>query len=121
MYDGRLEPAEGNDRQVLLLAPGAGIEELAPSGLRFVGVEHEGCAQQSEEEASRIKQTYETLLAQRWVDRDGKEHPIGADDILVVSPYNMQVNLLKSVLPSGIELVRSTSFRARKHRPFSSQ
>src|SRR5205085_10990626 len=33
--------------------------------------------------------------------RDGRVRPIGIDDILVVSPYNMQVNLLRSRLPEG--------------------
>jgi hypothetical protein len=32
-------------------------------------------------------------LSQRWTDRDGQIHPIGVDEILVVSPYNMQINL----------------------------
>src|SRR5207253_7450734 len=34
-------------------------------------------------------------------DREGRVQPIGIDDILVVSPYNMQVNLLRSRLPKG--------------------
>ena len=35
------------------------------------------------------------------MDEDLVERVIGTDDILVVSPYNMQVNLLQSTLPPG--------------------
>ena len=31
----------------------------------------------------------------------GVEHPITLNDILVVAPYNMQVNLLRQTLPEG--------------------
>src|SRR5262249_27775330 len=39
------------------------------------------------------------LLGQRFRDRDGKTRQIGKADILVVTPYNAQVNLLKRLLP----------------------
>src|SRR5207248_824346 len=38
---------------------------------------------------------------QRWMDRDRVVHPISVKNILVVTPYNMQVNLLRSYLPDG--------------------
>jgi uncharacterized protein len=99
-YDGRLMPDEGNERQGLILSPGAD-PALAPTGLRFVSVEHEGCTQKSDAEADRIRQLYHSLLAQHWTDREGVVHPIGIGDILVVAPYNMQVNLIRSRLPGG--------------------
>jgi len=34
-------------------------------------------------------------FSQRFRDRDGKERPITVADVLVVTPYNAQVNLLK--------------------------
>ena len=61
-------------------------------------VEHEGSSQSSEEEAERVVRTYESLLGQRWVDKENAKHDIGVDDILVVSPYNMQVDLLQQTL-----------------------
>ena len=67
---------------------------LAPTGLRFITIEHEGCSQKSEPEADRVCQLYHSLLGQRWTDREGLVRSIGVDDILVVSPYNMLVNLL---------------------------
>ena len=41
------------------------------------------------------------LLKQRWTNQDGPNAPVTLDDILVVSPYNMQVNLLQSMLPKA--------------------
>ncbi len=99
-YDGRLLPAAGNERQRLLLLPDAD-PGLAPAGLRFVDVAHEGCAQKSEPEAERVGRLFHSLLGQRWTDPEGRTRPIGVENILVVSPYNMQVNLLRSRLPEG--------------------
>lgn len=101
VYDGRLHSAEGMDRQRLVLDRDADPEALAPTGIRFVPVEHEGCAQKSPAEALRLKQTYEAVIGQRWIDEDGVEHKIRPKDVLVVTPYNMQVNLLQSTLPAG--------------------
>jgi superfamily I DNA and/or RNA helicase len=71
------------------------------SGLRFISIEHEGCSQKSEAEADRIRQLYQSLLDQQWTNRKEDIQRIGIRDILVVSPYNMQVNLLRSRLPEG--------------------
>ena len=38
-------------------------------------------------------------MDQQWTNRKGDPQQIGICDILVVSPYNMQVNLLRSRLP----------------------
>jgi uncharacterized protein len=99
-YDGRLMPEAGNERQCLVLDPNAD-PALVPTGLRFISIEHEGCSQKSEAEADRVRQLYQSLSGQRWTDRQARTRPIGLDDILVVSPYNMQVNLLRSRLPEG--------------------
>ena len=36
-----------------------------------------------------------------WVDRDGEEHPIGSDDILIIAPYNAQVFEIQQRLPQA--------------------
>jgi superfamily I DNA and/or RNA helicase len=41
------------------------------------------------------------LLGKTWIDRKGAKNAIGIEDILVVTPYNMQVNHLCEVLPAG--------------------
>jgi len=103
----------GNERQCLVLDPDVD-PALAPTGLRFISVEHGGCSQRSEPEAERIRQLYQSLLGQRWTDREGRGHAIGVKDILVVSPYNMQVNLLRSRLPEGAEVGTVDKFQGQE-------
>jgi hypothetical protein len=87
---------------------------LAPTGLRFISIEHEGCSQKSDAEADRVRQLYQSLLAQRWTNGEGRLRPIGIDDILVVSPYNMQVNLLRSRLPEGARVGTVDKFQGQE-------
>jgi superfamily I DNA and/or RNA helicase len=84
------------------------------AGIRFVPVEHDGCAQKSEEEAEIIRKLYASLLEQQYQDRNGKMHPVEAGNVLVVSPYNLQVNYLKSVLPSGARVGTVDKFQGQE-------
>jgi uncharacterized protein len=99
-YGGRLESEDSTAQQTLIFSGDAG-GALAPFGLRFVPVEHEDRSQKSAEEAGRLDGVYRELLGQSWVNQNGETGPITLSDILVVSPYNMQVNLLKRMLPHG--------------------
>jgi uncharacterized protein len=54
------------------------------------------------------------LLTQSWVNRDGIEAAISEQDILVVSPYNMQVNLLREVLPNGARVGTVDKFQGQQ-------
>ena len=83
-----------------MLSKGA-HSRLKPTGIRFVPVEHDGCSKRSPEEAAIVQELYASLLEQSYVDRHGKRHRISLANILVVAPYNMQVNLLKHSLPDG--------------------
>src|SRR5207302_6599143 len=42
-----------------------------------------------------------TRAGNSWTDRDGREHPLNADEILIVAPFNSQVNRLKDRLPGA--------------------
>ena len=114
VYDRRLRSAAGTETQRLLADPAVDPEAVAPSGLRFVFVDSLGCTQRSRPEAERLDRTYRSLLGQRWCDRDGDEHVIGTEDILVVSPYNMQVELLKNVLPAGARVGTVDKFQGQE-------
>lgn len=99
-YESRLLPAAPNSNQRLVLAAGAD-PALKSTGLAFVEVQHRDCSQSSEAEAERLRAAYLSLLQQGWVDADGRKSRLELRDILVVSPYNMQVDLLRSRLPEG--------------------
>lgn len=112
-YDSRLEAVELTARQKVSLSPGCDAA-IAPFGLRFVAVEHSENAQKSAEEGDRLNTVYRNLLGQTWTNGDGVEKPMGVEDILVVSPYNMQVNLLKGVLPTGARVGTVDKFQGQE-------
>jgi hypothetical protein len=114
VYEGRLRSAEGTEVQRLLADPAADPEAIAPAGLRFVAVDSIGCTQRSKPEADRLNGTYRALLGRRWRNHRGEEVGIGVDDILVVSPYNMQVELLKRVLPAGARVGTVDKFQGQE-------
>ncbi len=113
-YDGRLESVKSAAQQKLILSEGTLTARWRRFGLRFVPVEHEDRSQKSDEEAERLNGVYRDLLGQRWVNQDGKTKSITMDDILVVSPYNMQVNLLKQVLPNGARVGTVDKFQGQE-------
>jgi len=72
------------------------------------------CAQRSTEEAALIAERYAALLGCQWIDEEGVCNPITADDILVVSPYNIQVDLLRNTLPTGARVGTVDKFQGQE-------
>lgn len=97
-YEGRLASLDGLERQA--------VEARAPfsgAGLWFVPVVHEGNQSYSTEEVERVALIVEhlTRAGNSWTDRDGRVDPLTLDEILIVAPYNDQVNRLKDRLPGA--------------------
>lgn len=113
VYSGRLEPERDNARQKLLL-PKDTHPSLKPTGIAFVEAKHEGCSQRSDEEAEVILEIFKNLMGSRYVDRKGVEHPMTLENILVVAPYNLQVNRLKQVLPTGVRVGTVDKFQGQE-------
>ena len=113
VYDGRLEPEAGNVRRVLVLNDGA-HPLLRAAGIVHAPIQHQGCSQGSEAEAALVREVYDSALQQRYTDRDGVEHPMSPENILVVAPYNVQVNLLKRVLPDGARVGTVDKFQGQE-------
>ena len=110
MYDGRLHAAPGRERQRIDAAGG-----LSGTGLRWLAVEHEGRSQSSPEEAETIAAAIEPLLADAsFTDSDGEQHPLKADDILVLAPYNAQVRCLKERLPDDVRVGTVDKFQGQE-------
>ena len=92
-YDGRLGARPGLERQAITEGP------LPGAGLRFVPVEHDGNQRESPEEAERIASLVAGLLdAASWTDAGGVARRITPEDILIVAPYNAQVDRLAGIL-----------------------
>jgi len=113
VYDERLKAEAGNYVQRLVLSADAD-PALKESGISWVPVVHEGCSQKSIAEGLRIRELYESLLQQRWMNKGGVEAAIRSTDILVVSPYNVQVNHLRSVLPAGARVGTVDKFQGQE-------
>jgi len=113
IYNGRLHPEPDNEKQRLILKDNA-HPELRPAGIRFIPVAHEGCSQKSVEEAHVVKDVFLSLTDQSYIDRKGMEHPIRLENIMVVAPYNMQVNHLRGVLPEGARIGTVDKFQGQE-------
>jgi len=113
IYEGRLLPEAANANQRLILDEHA-HHALKPTGISYVPVEHEGCRHRSEEETLIVKNLYESLLSQKYSDRDGSIHDMTSDNILIVAPYNMQVNLLKETLPENARIGTVDKFQGQQ-------
>ena len=97
------------------LVPGEGAHAaLKPHGLSFLEVPHEGCAQESEEEAEIVAALLDDLLASRVVACDGTERAMALADVLVVAPYNVQVNRLIERLPAGARVGTVDKFQGQE-------
>src|SRR5258705_8080260 len=55
-----------------------------------------------------------SLLGKRFRDRDGNEKHLQLSDILVVAPYNLQVNALKAGLPFGARVGTVDKFQGQE-------
>ena len=113
VYEGRLHSYPSTAVRELVLGPGAD-PALKPAGVSFVLVSHQECRQRSNEEAQRVQILFDSLLQHRWIEAADHARPITVDDILVVSPYNMQVNLLQSMLPPGARVGTVDKFQGQE-------
>ncbi len=113
IYDGRLTAHPDNHKRQLVLGADAD-PALSPSGLNFVPVTHAGNRQMSSEEGERIAQIVTSILKQKWVDDDGKSRKLTLDDILIVAPYNLQVQLLEEMLPKGARVGTVDKFQGQE-------
>jgi uncharacterized protein len=105
VYDGRLLPLEGLERQSI---------EGVGAGLRYVPVEHEGRSQAAPEEAEAIAAEIERLVGREFTAANGKSWPLRHEDILVVAPYNQQVRCLRGALPAGVRVGTVDKFQGQE-------
>jgi uncharacterized protein len=88
-YKGELRSAPSASRQSL-----SASGPMTGTGVRWLPIPHAGNHNASEEEAAAVAAIYQNLLAGRWIDADGVDRPITPGDLLVIAPYNAQVELI---------------------------
>lgn len=113
VYDGRLKAHPDCSRQRLQLAPNHD-PALACQGIRFLPMDHSGCGQRSDEEVARVRELAEALIGMSFVNRAGETAAIGWNNILIVAPYNMQVNALAEALPSAARVGTVDKFQGQE-------
>jgi predicted RecB family nuclease len=98
-YDGRLHSVDDVTRARRLDGHRPGVAVLT--------VDHDGNSTDSPEEADAIVAEIERLIGASWTDEHGPR-PLTPDDVLVVTPYNAQVVLLRERLDAaGLQAVRA--------------
>lgn len=112
-YEGRLESHTDTARQAVR---GTRFPE---AGAFWVPVPHEGNAQTAAEEVAAINAAVVELLDGTWTEKEGTTRPIRASGIVVVAPYNAQVNALRDALPDAIRVGTVDKFQDRKRRSAS--
>jgi uncharacterized protein len=105
VYDGRLESAEGLERQEL---------EGVGAGIRYLPVEHEGRSQSAPEEAERIAAELEALRGRWYTAADGRRWQLRDEDVMVVAPYNAHVRCLSQRLPDGVRVGTVDKFQGQE-------
>jgi predicted RecB family nuclease len=103
-YAGRLEHAELTARRSV----GCG------DGLVFLPVEHEANGQLSREEADAVARSIRALLGTDYTDERGNTRPLTVDDVLVVTPYNAQVRMLRQTVPEGVRVGTVDKFQGQE-------
>ncbi|MCB0861726.1 MAG: TM0106 family RecB-like putative nuclease [Solirubrobacterales bacterium] len=111
MYEGRLHSAPGREKQRINSSG-----HLVGTGLNWIPVEHQNRSRRCPEEAEMVDELFRELTdgSATYVDFDGQEHPVGVDDILIVSPYNAQVRQLIETLPEGARVGTVDKFQGQE-------
>ena len=108
VYEGRLTSHADTARQRVT---GTSFPE---AGAFWVRVAHEGNAQMASEEVEVIRLACDDLLKGSWTTQDGQTRRIRKSDIIVVAPYNLQVNALREALPDAIRVGTVDKFQGQE-------
>ena len=109
VYEGKLESDAAAAGQALATRDGV---SLLGAGMRAVS--HLGRSQVSPEEIAAIGERIGVLLGATYRSRDGIERVVEHADILVVAPYNAQVNALRAALPSAVRVGTVDRFQGQE-------
>jgi predicted RecB family nuclease len=115
VYEGRLKSKESQTaKQRIHLAAQAGKWVQQEAGVLFIPVEHEGNQQSCEEEVDVIREIMQELLGRTYEDGKGQQREISWDDILIVTPYNLQVRYLQDALGDQARVASVDKFQGQE-------
>ena len=110
-YESRLKPHPvTNERHVKLK-----LDKIKDEGINFIPMSHENNTQKSIEESDCIKNLMGKIIGKKCKDKaDSKERNLELNDILVVAPFNMQVNNLTRNLPENSKVGTIDKFQGQE-------
>jgi uncharacterized protein len=114
IYEGRLGSHADCANQKIAVPQHGGSLITQESGVVFIGVEHDGNIQQSDEEIDRVKSVYQELFGRSYTASDGTVKTLELEDFLFIAPYNAQVRALKSALPEGARVGSVDKFQGQE-------
>ncbi len=108
-YEGRVYANPATAYQAILVSP------FPEAGAYHVPVNHEEPRMQHcEEEGHAIQSVIQRLLEGSWRDRHQEIRQIKPEDIIVVAPFNAQVNMLRELLPDDIRVGTVDKFQGQE-------
>ena len=112
VYEGKLQADADNSKQLITIPKPKLITQS--HGILSVAVQHEGNTQSSEEEVLVVQRLIAELKTGTFTNKKGQQKPITDADILVIAPYNMQVNLLIEKLGSSLKIGTIDKFQGQE-------
>ena len=113
VYESRLGSIPETERHRVIRGSDT-VLVTAETGIVWVPVEHDGCAQSSEEECAAIAAIVQELLRRQVIRGDGGERAMTLDDILIVAPFNLQVRCLREKLGAGVRVGSVDKFQGQE-------
>lgn len=113
VYEDRLKPKPQTATRTIRFANGPRRYIQQTAGVVFIPTNHEGNTYESDEEAELITHVVTDLAGQFFTEADKPDRPLTRDDILVVTPYNLQVRKLSERLP-GIRVGTVDRFQGQE-------
>jgi uncharacterized protein len=104
VYDGRLRSADSATLRTTSFG----------TGIRFIGVDHQGNRSSSDEEVREIDAQVRRMLGGAFTNADGSVRGLAEQDFMVVTPYNAQVRQLRAGLPAGVRVGTVDKFQGRE-------
>jgi predicted RecB family nuclease len=114
IYDGRLHSHSDCARQRVFPSSGLAGFVTAEHGIVFMGVEHDGNSQQSDEEVERVRLIYNDLVGRSYTASDGSTKSLSLEHFLFIAPYNAQVRALQLVFPRDARIGSVDRFQGQE-------
>ncbi len=110
-YDSRLKPHQITKERYVKLQS----KTIKDEGISFISMDHLNCSQKSDEEVKEINLMIKNIIGKNCKDSGtSKERKINLEDILIVAPFNMQVNNLARNLPKESQVGTIDKFQGQE-------